>query len=374
MNVSYRNVVVKGLLLFIILNLLYALLDPLPALGRLSGYNHLFPGRPRLPYGENPAEAYNFSLFSLEAMFAAHEITAQPKPADEFRVVLIGDSSVWGYLLPPDQTLSGHLNAAGLQTPAGQTVRVYNLGYPTMSLTKDLLLLSRAMRYQPDLVIWLVTLESMPGDKQVQGSPILQNNPAAVRELIQAYHLPLDPNDPAFVQTTWWGRTLVGQRRPLADLLRLQLYGVPWAATGIDQFYPTQYDRPQSDLPAEQGFHGLQPPTLQAADLAWDVLAAGPRLAGDTPVLIVNEPIFISRGQNSDLRYNFFYPRWAYDQYQAQLAARCQAEGWRCLDLWDLVPAAEFSNSAIHLTPAGSAQLAARLHDALSEILVDVIR
>ena len=39
---------------------------------------------------------------------------------------------------------------------------------------------------------------------------------------------------------TFWDRTLIGARRPLADLLRLQLYGVLWAATGIDQDIPAK--------------------------------------------------------------------------------------------------------------------------------------
>ncbi len=42
-------------------------------------------------------------------------------------------------------------------------------------------------------------------------------------------------------------------------------------------------------------------------------------MAGDVPVLIINEPMFISDGQNSDLRYNSFYPRWAYDQFHRLL-------------------------------------------------------
>ena len=50
------------------------------------------PGRPRLPYGEAPAKAYNLNLFQLDALFASHELSAGPKPAGEFRVLLIGES------------------------------------------------------------------------------------------------------------------------------------------------------------------------------------------------------------------------------------------------------------------------------------------
>jgi hypothetical protein len=360
----------KGLLLFVVVNLLWAFANPLPLLGRASAYNRLFPGRPRLPYGENPAKAYNLNLFQLDALFAAHELSAGPKPADEFRVLLIGDSSVWGFLLWPEDTLAARLNTAQLTAPEGKRVRVYNLGYPIMSLTKDLLILDTAVRRcQPDLIVWLVTLESFPADKQLF-HPLLQHNPQAVRPLISQYHLRLDPNDENFVQPTFWDRTLVGQRRDIADVLRLQLYGGMWAATGIDQDYPATYDRPQRDFEAtDTAFHELQPPHLAESDLAFDVLRAGVEAAGSVPVLFVNEPTYISDGQNSNVRYNFFYPRWAYDDYRQMLAEQSRQPGWHYLDLWNLVPASEFTNSAVHLTPLGSQMLADKVAQGILSLL-----
>jgi len=79
--------------------------------------------------------------------------------------------------------------------------------------------------------------------------------------------------------------------------------------------------------------------------------------------------MFVSRGQNSDLRYNFFYPRWAYDTYRRLLAEQCRLRGWHCLDLWAAVPASEYTDSAIHLTSAGEAILAGRLGAALTSFI-----
>jgi hypothetical protein len=122
-SISLPRLVLKTLLLFLLANILLVGLDPLPTLGRISLYNKIFPGRVRLPYGEEPDLAYNLSLFSLEAMFASHEIAA-PRQANEqageYRVLLIGDSSTWGFLLRPEDTLSAQLNRAGMQTPAGK--------------------------------------------------------------------------------------------------------------------------------------------------------------------------------------------------------------------------------------------------------------
>ena len=361
------RVILKALMLFLLLNFVFAIWYPLPTLAKFSAYNVLFPGRQRLPYGDNPSKAYNLSLYNLDAMFASHELAGRVKPDDEFRVLVIGDSASWGFLLEPDQTLAAYITDSGAMLPDGRRVRAYNLGYPVMSLTKDLLILERAMQYEPDMIVWPLTLESFPYDKQLF-PPLLQNNPRAVRELIQTHDLSLDTKDANFEELSWWKRTIVGGRRQLADLLRLQLYGVLWAATGIDQDIPETYTLRQEDLEADRGFHNLQPPHLQASDLALEILSAGVRLAGDTPVLLVNEPMFISQGQNSDIRYNFYYPRWAYDDYRRIMSEESQRKNWQYLDLWNAVPGSEFTNSAVHMTPDGTRLYASQVLRAILDV------
>lgn len=349
------RLLVKALAFFVVLNLVFALLNPLPALGRLTLYNGVFPGRDRLPYGETPA-AYNLTLDNLNAMVASHRLS-QPKAADEFRVVVIGDSSVWGTLLENGETLTGLLNAQGLSL-GGKTARFYNVGYPTMSVTKDLLMLEQALVYDPDLILWPVTLESLPVSGQLD-APILQRNPEAMRDLIAATGITsVSADDPRFAEPSFLDRTIAGSRRALADLLRLQMFGFAWAGTGIDQVYP-DYTPRANDLEADETWHSLTPENgLTDAELAFDVLAAGVEHAGDVPIWFVNEPVFRADGQNSEVRYNAWYPRWAYDQYRALLAARAEVNGWPLLDLWDAVPPDEFTDSPVHLTPAGSALMA----------------
>jgi hypothetical protein len=361
---SLKRVIIKGVILFLVINFLFAPLSPLSIIGQMSAYNIIFPGRVRLPYGENPDQAYNLSLYNLDAMFASHELAAREKPAGEYRVLLMGDSSVWGYLLKPEDTLSADLNAANLKTSDGRSVRIYNLGYPTLSLTKDFLLLSVAMHYQPDLIIWLVTLESFPVAKQLD-SPIVQNNSTIMRYLMAKYVINLDPHDPRFVTHNFLESTLVGERRALADILRLQIYGVMWSATGIDQYYPASYEPPQADLPSDATFHDMQPPVLPTEDLSMNILSTARMMSGNVPILFVNEPIYISHGKNSDIRYNFFYPKWAYDQYRQAFAETCQQESWQCLDEWNLIPPNEFTNSAIHMTPLGTKILATQIEQSI---------
>ncbi|MBI5564949.1 MAG: hypothetical protein HY870_08645 [Chloroflexi bacterium] len=348
---------IKAALLFALINLVFALLDPIEAIRSVSLYNSLLPGRERLPYGEDSARSFSLSLYTIPAMINSHSV-ARSKAADEFRVIVIGDSGTWGWFLKNEDTLAGQLNTQQLKTDDGRRIVAYNLGYPIMALTKDVLILDEALKHQPDLIVWPVTLESFPREKQLF-SPIVQNNAQRIRRLIDSAQLQIDPNDPRFVTPDFPGKTIVGQRRALADWLRLQLYGFSWAATGVDQFIPDQIKLRQSDFEADVSWQSFkQPATLTENDLAFDALAAGSKLAGDVPVLIVNEPMYISTGVNSELRYNSFYPRWAYDQYRELLDAQVQRNSWHYLDVWDAIAPEEFTDTPVHLTPRGSAQYA----------------
>jgi len=350
-----RNVLLKALLLFAVLNLLFALGNPLPWIGRISGYNILFPGRLRLPYGDDPAQSYNLTLTQMDAMFASHEIGAASD--DEFRVFLLGDSAIWGFLQPAEGTLTEQLNRLGLTAADGRPVRFYNFGYPTMSWLKDVLLLERAMGFEPDLILWFVTLESGTEIKQLD-APLLQYNATAARALIERYELDQDSADERLIDLTFWEQTIVGQRKLLADLIRHQVYGALWEATGVDQYLPDSYTERMEDLPADNTFQDLGPEDWRDDGYAFDVLSAGFAIAGEIPVVLINEPMFISTGENSDIRYNFYYPRWVYDDYRSALNDQCMDEGWSCVDIWDLLPGEVFTDSAIHYTPEGARMIA----------------
>jgi len=349
---------VKTTATFLLFNFAFILTSNIP-FGKISLYNSVFRGRERFPFGD--AIEYNVSLLDLDAMFASHTLVGTHKVSSEYRVLLIGDSSVWGTLLKPEQTLAGQLNAKPI-TACGKTIQAYNLGYPSISVTKDLMILDQAMQYQPDMIVWLTTLEAYPWDKQLT-SPLVANNPDRARELIAKYGLSADANDPALIQPSIWDQTFVGQRRAVSDLIRLQIYGAMWSSTGIDQEYPEDYERAQLDFKADDNFHGLE--SLDGA-LALDVLDAG--MSTNIPTLLVNEPILISNGTNSDIRYNFFYPRWAYNQYRELLADRAAQNHWNYLDMWDLIPMKEFTNSGVHLTPYGESMLTAKVANEIQTI------
>jgi hypothetical protein len=237
--------------------------------------------------------------------------------------------------------------------------------------------LERAQKYEPDLVIWLVTLEAFPVDKQL-AVPLVENNPEEAARVAIRVAAPviassgLEPEVSKLRPSTYWERTLIGQRKNLADVFRLQWYGVLWAATGIDQVYPTDYPRAQVDMDADPTFHGKQ--VLIERDLAFQALDAGAEVLGDIPLLVINEPILISSGKNSEIRYNFYYPRPAYDQYRAWMEERATGARYIYRDTWNLIPVEEFTNSAIHLNAAGVSRLSGWIAGELSTILNDTGR
>lgn len=358
-KVNFVRAFFKALLLFILANLLWAIFTP--NLGNASIYGHFVPGRPRFPFGEVPEKAYNFSLDNIDAMFESHEIESEYLN-EEYSVFIVGDSSVWGTLLRPEETLAGQLNLRNLRdNETGLPIRFYNMGYPTLSLTKDVMVIEEALQpYDPDLIIWMVTLESMPWELQ-QRSPIVMNNPERLWELQDQYSLPIEKSGQKIEFDSFWERTLVGQRKEIADILRLQIYGFLWSATQIDQYYPDEYTPAAWDLEPDPGYYNFSENNFTDTDLAFELIQGAIEIANDgteTDFLIVNEPILISQGENADIRYNFYYPRWVYDQYRMMTAEKAVFYQWNYLDLWDLIPASEFTNSAIHLTPFGESLLA----------------
>lgn len=353
-NLHPIRILSKALVLFLIFNLLFAGIHP--TIGELSAFNSIYPGLERFPYGQMPDSGFHFTVTNLDTLFAAHVLSDGEKPADEYRVLVIGDSSVWGYLHPPDETLTGVLNAANLTTCSGKRVKFYNLGFPGISVVKDLFFLIYAQEYDPDLVIWVVSLLSFPEEQQA--IPIVVNNTQRILARVAPNDLPdrlLNPNaDPP----SFWDKTIVGQRNDLMDITSLHLYGIFWMATGLDHVFPEAYAGPQVDLKASNGFYDWEPPTIDKDDLLFDAIEAGLQIAGNDPIILINEPIFVSSGENSQIRYNQYYPRWAYDEYRQIILEESRQAGWNYIDLWDLLPPDEFSNTEFHRTSAGEQEMA----------------
>lgn len=342
------RLIAKALFLFIIANILFALVD-LPYY-KLSLYNNLFPGRVRLPFSDEEG-IYSVMVDDIEVMMASHEVSA-PKAPDEFRVLLLGDSSVWGEDSPVSESISVLWNKTA-DTCHGRKLEYYNLAYPHPSVVKDLVILKEAMAFDPDLVVWFVTLNSLTTRRL---SPFILANADRAVQVLDTYRIPYDPAEESALSrhATLYEKTLVGRRSDLARRVKLQALGVLWALGGTDGYVPEgPAASPSNDVKSDRAYKDLESVDQLEGEIMWSALAAGHDIAGQVPILIINEPIFIASGTNSDVRYNIRYPRWAYDYYRDELQSASQTNQWHYLDLWDSVPSAFFPDSFLHILPEG---------------------
>jgi hypothetical protein len=361
------HLLAKTLIIFVLANLIFALWNP--PVGRLSLYNLVFPGRTRFPFATGPRTV---TIDNLDAMFASHVISA-PKRKDEFRVIILGDSAMWGDGLYDNETISAQLNKLQFDCP-GKELRFYNLGFPHMSIVKDILILNKAMKYQPDLIIWAFTLSTV---QPKEPNAFLLENLDQILALQDKYALKETYASITREKTTLLDKTFIGQRRELARLILLQSLGTIWSATGsdaslnsnvtIESNTDAEDESVSNDVKDSIKFLGMNEPGDISPFLLLDYFGAGDSISGDVPILYVNAPMFIATGKNSDLRYNASYPRWAYDQYRQIISEHATANQWNYLDLWNVIPPADFIGSQFHLSAEGQQLLAGYLKPAIQQ-------
>jgi hypothetical protein len=359
--VTVARVVLKAIALFLIINVIYIALNPLPALSQVSVHNTLAPGRQRVQSAGGSDLGYGRSTTNIDLMLAAHEISGAPKASDEFRVLIMGDSSAWGYLMDVPETISEIINQNQLSMPNGHHVRVFNLAMPGMYATKDLLLMERVNKFEPDLVVWFVTVENFRRVAQKESFFVCANMPL-MRPILERYAIgELDcPFEPS---SSLMRRSLLGQRRDIAQIIHSQLDGVLWAATGIDH----KETKPRTlirHMNGDTDWMGIPGPTLNEDELILNAMDAAKGMV-DAPILVLNEPILTLNGINDSRRYNRNYPRWAYDQGTAMIEARAGQLGMGFVNLWDAVTADQFTDNEVHYTAAAAERVAHRVGQAI---------
>ena len=371
MNKSIRPfpVLIKALLLFLAINLVYAWIDPSPA--KFTLINHLLPGFERFPVirkpetkGDGSVGIQTFVISNLDISLSAHKIVGTPKPADEYRVVLLGDSSMWGSGLTAQQTLVGIFNQAGLETCTGQKIHFYSLGYPGLSAAKDLLIMGRSDDYSPDMFLWTFSLWAF--NPKEQTPLIVSNNLTDYWNLVQRYNLDTTYElDKSLTDQNFWDKTLWGQRQKLHFQLQINGFYLSrfyYGTDHIDSLIWKNKDLFIKPPGSDTLYDGHKLNTKLFKNNKWlrpfDTLRVAHEIANGRPLLLINEPIFITTGENSDIRYNFLYPRWAFDQFRDFIKNRTSEQKWIYRDYWDLLPQTDFFDSSFHRNAQGTLHLA----------------
>lgn len=357
----------KGLVIFFILNLIIALANPPMRLFVLFN-NGIFPGYQRLPVLWTPDRHLNNSQFfersfidKIDLMLAAHVISSKPKGANEYRVLIYGDSSVWGTALFPNETLAGQLNSMNLTTCDGKKIVSYNLGYPSNAALKDLVIMDQTRKYQPDISIWLFSMLAFTQARQIV--PFVEANPIYSRNIINKYNLKIDTSTLPQTTQSVWEKSIIGKRQEFHLLVNLYASRIITAAIGTDD-PRTESEREiiLTDTPTKSmDFYGIVPSDNLGVKLALDTLPAADKIT-DGKIIYVNEPIYTVVPTGDQVGYNSAFPVWAYDKYRSLLADMAEKNHWQFYDYWDLLKSADnFSTSIFHLRPAAEAVLAEKM-------------
>lgn len=364
----FLRVIAKALFLVIVLN--FALLasgwNPIRSLVTVNTWGLTGEGRARLAY---PSDFQNGQL-PLESLLAAHQLAYTQKAEDEYRVLLLGESGVAGWGVRDEDTLADQLTAMDIQID-GKKLTAYNLAYPQPSVARDLLILDAAMIYQPDLVIWFLTPSSLDNTPDIVGSNrvFFDLNRARFEALIDYYNPLLGEwyagHGPQLLtpEPTWQKYVAIRDQ---------ELFPI-WLNT---LFYPfIEPDLAVSDrrigiepIPEEARYTDDHPGFETMPNETWQFLRTGCRraLEGGAQMLVVNEPMVIGSGPNSDVNYNIQYERALYDRYHEALGefiAECRI-GYA--DLWDVIPAERFTDTPLHADAEGFAIFATALENVLT--------
>lgn len=344
LTVNPWNVLIKGLVLYFLFQSFLVFSNFNPAILNIYQSKSLI--RERFPFITSPkAEDKALDVGILDTVFASH-IISLPKKQDEYRVIILGDSSIWGDPLPANRTLASQINGLGL-TCNNKQITAYNLGYPLPSAIKDMMILEKTMQYQPDLVIWGVTMYTLT-TRMVEEHPLLDTEPKLLASLNTQYHFISQTSPHNSIYENW-----ADVNFRLSRTARYQSYSLIQLATGTDQVQK-EINSANMDLTDNLEYVDMSPPMLAKKEINTDLVNIFHKIAKDTPVIIVNEPILVAQNvPNSNLRYNSFYPRWAYDQYREYMSEAANQYNWTYLDFWNNLPTTLFANSPLHLNREG---------------------
>jgi hypothetical protein len=319
---------------FVGFNLLYLIVQPLDR--GITLYNSVFPGRLRLAYVKEGHSALMVNEYRLSRLLADH-VLSRPKQADEYRILMLGSSELWGDSNLADETAPVMLDRMGIQREDGKIIHAYNLGYVWPNTFKDLMILTYTLKHlpdQPDAVVLFVNNKSF---QIVIGShPLYADNADLGVELIERYHIQGIDAPPLYAAASsaprWVRHSFIGERDDLAYWLINQLFSVAWWATGRDLIQPPR-------MPEQ---------TSRAQIDSWSLDYQGVLEA------------FAALSVEYHFEFSIVVPPSNYDSsvFVDALSEKTQPLTIPLLDCSDLLPPEEFTDLSLHFTAAGHQRLA----------------
>jgi hypothetical protein len=328
---------------------LWAKIDPVIALMNLNAWWLVGHGRPRLIY---PNESNTDGVLPIDATIQAHAIAYTSHSDSTFRVAVIGDSAIMGQGLTDDETFTAQLNMRNFKIK-GKRVVSYNLGYPGPNAAVQVLIMRFVLRYQPDLILWFVNPFTISDTTDSEQYNLLYRvNRLPLTQLVDDYPRDLGVWGSHHLAPLPFPRNLLAIQD--TSLLRTWFISLsyPFRAPNVPKIDDRRITMPLPDQAymyiGADGFAHL--PTD-----AWAFFDVGESIAGQAhlPLLLINEPIFIGQGRNSDRLYDQSFARTTYDHYRLLLAHYTQDRHFWYDDIWNLVPPVYFTDTDLHLDSEG---------------------
>lgn len=362
---SLRKILRQTLIFFFVVNVLYVIAQPLNILDKVNVYNHLVPGRTRFSnYQKNAASLNPVSITRYDELFATHEISAAPKTPAEYRVIILGDSSIWGFGLGADDTLSACINRRDAHLSDGRRIRAFNLGYPRPNVFRDLIFLKRSLdAYHVEQVVWFVSGIGMYRPRLLDHVDVM-HNATDVYNLLDQFPI-LVPKGVRLPdrQPSLLDRTLFAQRQDLSSWIKDQFYGFVWMQSRQDnvpfsmRYNPVKVDELGDifDVVAE-GQPYIHADQLREDDFLFDVLNIGQQIATKKgiPLSFRLQPMWSATPGTTMQRYNVYYPFWYIDRLKADLNAQSVANHWDYADWSNKLDKRFFTDSPFHFNPEGA--------------------
>ncbi len=322
--------------------------------------------------GQRLARIGEARVLWLGLLLRQHEVCRRPaRRPGELRVLVFGNSGIFGFPLPAEHTAVGLLNRrfARQGTPA----HLYNLAFPFTYQVKDAVILSEALRYRPDVIVYGTTLADYYHVAPNAYPPLVaffDANTGGVRRLAAREPAglvePIDRYRDAYAgaATPWrnfrqLGLYLREGARELGLHARRRWFpDLPDSPVRIES-RRDRYDCRAVEERFERDFGGWRD---------WSLLAflgeAGRRTGAE--VVVVNWPVAREpRGACHNVRY----PTRELAAYRRWLRAETARLGFRLVDLQDRFDASLFVDS-LHLGPRGQRGVADLLEAPLRDVLL----
>jgi hypothetical protein len=309
----------------------------------------------------------------LEPLLRQHEVCwREPGSAAESRVFVLGSSGIFGYPHAAGETAVAAVNRSFDER--GTPAHLFNLGMVWTYGPKDALILHEALRFEPDAIVYAVTLDDFYHRSPSGFPPVDSFFLANSRAVDRAAAAGLPGIGEAFERyRAHWTDDVAGEAlwRSLRESGRLARVGArqialraraAWVPGAAGDPVPPEESRKGYDCEDVKRFAlhwiGWQDWSL----LPW--LADLQRASG-TRVLVVNWPVAADPVGEC---FNSRYPKANFDDYNAWLARETEARGLRYLDLHDALGPDQFVDS-IHPNVDGQRAVAERLEAALRALL-----